>query len=359
MHGTRFSSLVGPRRRRIIGSVSLLVGRWCETKSKAMTCCGCGYPPWDHSFNVWGDACCCLLHQHVGDHLNASYKQQTHSCHHCVAPCFSFTPFLHPAVRVHALTHCPKQVRRKRLKETGPHERKDVFENYPGVFSDPSDVDAMAGMLDKERKDVRDWATKKLRSQMLQRAHALNLEVNGRQVNKHADISKSWEANRSDANAKKMYEILFGDFEGTNVAWSRDWEEEFLKEHGREYVRELTEAEDKKIGCYRTQIAMSKIAQVKNINRNFEWKIQMSVPKEHMGDRSGRRKRGDFYLTNKLKVCSLVHDRGQVQKQNLTIVRLQSVHAGNGKKDVKCRCESTGCSRGHQHGRGERGCFCQ
>jgi hypothetical protein len=61
---------------------------------------------------------------------------------------------------------------------------------------------------------------------------------------------------------------------------------------------------------------MSKIAQVKNINRNFEWKIQMSVPREHMGDRNGRRKRGDFCLTNKLKVHSLVHDLGQLQKKS-------------------------------------------
>jgi hypothetical protein len=325
-----------------------------------MTCYGCGYPPWEHSFNAWGDVCCCLLHQHIGYPFNTNYKQQPHhSRHRYIAPCFSFTPFLHPAIRVHALTHCPKQVRRKRLKETGPHERKDVFENYPGVFSDPSDVDAMAGMLDKERKDVRDWATKKLKYQMLQRAHTLNLEIEGRRVNKYADISKSWEANPSDGNAKKMYEILFGDFEGSNVAWSRDWEELFLTEHGRAYVLEPTDAENKKHGCYRTQITNSKIAQVKNINRNFKWKIQMSVPKEFTGDRTGRRKTGDFFLTNKLKVYSLVHDRGQVRKQNLTIVRLQSLHIGSGKKDVKCRCESTGCIRGHQPGRAGRSYFYQ
>jgi hypothetical protein len=240
--------------------------------------------------------------------MNTNSKQQTHSPHHFVATCFSCAPFLHPAVRVHALTHCPKQVRRKRLKDTGLHEHKDVYENYPGLFILPSDLDAMAGLLDKERKEVRDWVSTKLKSQMLTRAHTLNLEVEGRRVNKYADISKSWESNRSNANAKKMYEILFGDFEGGNVSWSHDWEREFLNEHGREYVQEPTDEENKKIGCYRSQITMSKIAQVKNINRNFTWKIQMSVPKEYKGDRNGRRKKGDFYLTNKTKVTLLVHD---------------------------------------------------
>ena len=136
-------------------------------------------------------------------------------------------------------------------------------------------------------------------------------------MNKHADISKSWEGDRSDAaNAKKMYEIRFGDFEGINVAWSREWEELFLKEHGRECVLEPTNDENKKHGCCRTQITMSKIAQVKNINRNFKWKIQMSVPKEFTGNRNGRCKRGVFFLTNKKKVHSLVHDLGQLQKKN-------------------------------------------
>jgi hypothetical protein len=197
-------------------------------------------------------------------------------------------------------------VRRKRLKDTGFHEHKDVFENYPGLFVLPSDLDAMARLLDKERKDVRAWASTKLKSQMLSRAHTLNLEVDGVRVNKYPDIRKSGEKNQRDANAKKMYEILFGDFEGANVSWSLDWEREFLNEHGREYVKEPTEEEDKKIGCFRTQITMTKIAQVKNINRNFAWKIQMSMPKEYKGDRTGRRKKGDFYLTNKTMVTMLV-----------------------------------------------------
>jgi hypothetical protein len=103
-----------------------------------------------------------------------------------------------------------------------------------------------------------------------------------------------------------MCQILFGDFEGANILWSHDLEQEFLKEHDREHVQEPTDEENKKIGCHRSQISMSKIAQVKNINRNFEWKIQMSVPKECKGDRTGRRKKGDFYLTNKTKVAMLM-----------------------------------------------------
>jgi len=179
------------------------------------------------------------------------------------------------------------------------HGPKDVYENYPGLFQGDGDLKAMAMKLDQERRDVRIWATEKLKLRMLSRAHALNLQVGGLRVNKFMDIGKSWENDNSDANAKKMYEILFGDFEGANVSWSFDWEDEYLMEKNRSYVVEKVKKENERIGCYRAQITMTKLAQVKNINRNLTWKIQMSVPKEYKGERNGRRKKGDFYLTNK------------------------------------------------------------
>jgi hypothetical protein len=267
-----------------------------------MTCYGCGFPPWQHWFNSMGEACCCSLHQQNSHYWTPTLQQQTHSHHHFVAPCFSYAPFLHPAIRVDALNKCPKKVRRQRLKPVKNHEHKDVFENYPGLFTLPSDLDAMAALLDKERKDVREWASKRLKSQMLSRAHTLNLEVEGVRVNKFSDISKSWDKDQRDSNAKKMYEILYGDFEGANVSWSLDWEKEFLAEHGREYIKEANKDDDKKIGCYRSIITGKKIAEVKMITRNWEWKIQMAMPEEYKGVRTGRRKRGDFYVVNKAMV---------------------------------------------------------
>jgi hypothetical protein len=202
-----------------------------------------------------------------------------------------------PPLQKTALSKCPNQVRRHRLRPTGPHTSKEVFENYPGVFSLDADVEAMAKKLDRERKEVREWATKKLKTQMLETAHSLDLQWNGLRVNKFSDIGKSWDENQSDANAKKMYEIMFGGFEGRNSAWSMNWEREFLEKHDRHYLKEATNDGDKKIGCYQKQITISKIGQVKNFNKNFQVKIHMSVP-QGFGDgkRDGRRKKGDFYL---------------------------------------------------------------
>ena len=198
---------------------------------------------------------------------------------------------------LNALNHCPGQVRRQRLRPTGNHTHKDVFENYPGLFSLTSELDAMAKKLDKERKDVREWATVKLKTQMLKTAHSLDLRLNGNRVNKFADIAKSWVQDQSDANAKKMYEILFGGYEGSNAAWSMNWEREFMEQNDRVYRKEPTKDKDRKIGCYQKQITISKIAQVKNFNKNFQVKIQMSVPKGFdTCKRDGRRKKGDFYL---------------------------------------------------------------
>jgi hypothetical protein len=262
-----------------------------------MTCDRCGVPLWNHRLNEQGATDC---YNTGGLAVNTGGHHQIMFSHsECLTTCFPRGPFVHPYWRINALTSCPFQVRRQRLKATGNHEHKDVYENYPGLFNLTSELDAMGEKLDEERKAVRLWAATKLRSQMLGRAHALNLTFDGSRVNKYADISKAWEADQSDANAKKMYEIMFGDFEGSNAAWSQGWEVQYLQEHNREYVKEPSKEEDKKIGCYRAQISMIKIAQVKNINRNFTWKIQMSVPTAYKGGRTGRRKKGDFYLYNK------------------------------------------------------------
>ena len=54
----------------------------------------------------------------------------------------------------------------------------------------------------------------------------------------------------------------------------------FMSVHGRAYVEEANKEDHKKIGCYRAQITMCKIVQVKKININFVWKIHTSVSKE-------------------------------------------------------------------------------
>ena len=53
-----------------------------------------------------------------------------------------------------------------------------------------------------------------------------------------------------------------------------------VEQHDREYMKEATKDRDNMIGGYwQKQITTSKIAQVKNFNKNFQAKIQMSVPK--------------------------------------------------------------------------------
>ena len=120
-----------------------------------------------------------------------------------------------------------------------------------------------------ERNAMREcWATAKLKTQMLKTAHSLDMQWNGNCVSKFPDTAKSWvEHNRCDANAKKMYAIMFRGYEETNSKWSMNWEREFMEKNKREYLKEATEELDKKIGCYQKQITISKIAQSKNSNK--------------------------------------------------------------------------------------------
>jgi len=161
----------------------------------------------------------------------------------------------------------------------------------------------MVEKLDNERAEVRKWATAKLNTQMLKTAHSLGLQFNGSRVSKSSDIAKSWVQDKSEANAKKMYEILFGGFEGRNSKWSTIWEQEYMAEMKYEYVKEATKKLDDQMGCYQKQMTICKIGRVKNINNTFDVKIQMSKPQGYKADkRKGRRKAGDFYLYNTLTV---------------------------------------------------------
>ena len=253
-----------------------------------MTCFCCGLPPWQHWFDrARGVSCCVPLCYRYGLLPLTSNLNRQYIYSHSVKQ------------RLTDLVNCPNQVRRQRLLKTGAHTHKDVYENYPGLFSLKTELDAVAANLDTERKAVRKWATAKLNTKMLRTAHSLDLQWNGHRVSKFSDIAKSWGENKSDANAKKMYEILFGGFEGHNNKWSTNWEREYMVEKKREYLKEPTKELDAKNGCYQKQMRICKIAQVKNFNKGFDVKIQMSVPQGYKADkRNGRRKEGDFYLFN-------------------------------------------------------------
>jgi hypothetical protein len=125
--------------------------------SSAMTCFFCGRPPWQHWCNEHqGTGCyiqhCCFHHNLLPPmYLN---RHTIFSHHPFVKPCFAGDPSLsiihHPSWHENPITKCPNKVRRQRLRPTGVHTHKEVFENYPGLFSRPSELDAMAKTLDKE-----------------------------------------------------------------------------------------------------------------------------------------------------------------------------------------------------------------
>jgi hypothetical protein len=115
----------------------------------------------------------------------------------------------------HNIPPCPTKVSRRLLKDTGEHKREDVLINYGREYqnSDPILMAAMINKLDEERKEVRDWATDEIKMKMLKRACTLNMRYRNERVNKFQDIVASWKETPSPANAKKLYLVLFGDYE--------------------------------------------------------------------------------------------------------------------------------------------------
>jgi hypothetical protein len=273
-----------------------------------MACFRCGRPPWQHWTDYQNRVACfypfkttavCLLPYLWTTPANKNVFGSTQSIHHY---------------------RCPPQVKRRRLKDTRNHTRDDVLMNYGHSYSNLSAgaIKDICSSLDKERQEIRTWATNEIKKRMLETARVCGM-VFGRDkttVLQFNDIYTSWTEDSSDANARKMYQVLYGDYEGKNAHWSKILERKFMETFDRQYIVENDEAENSKIGCYEKQITGSKTTQVKLLNRADAKEkrgksIQMSKPgpdarMSNQGRRnenaSTRRKTGDFYVKNLVTV---------------------------------------------------------
>jgi hypothetical protein len=279
-------------------------GRWiCVQKWKTgfsvgrmitnMACFRCGRPPWQH----WRD---------YQNRIACYYPLKSQD--ECLIPslysCATNQNLLGSILGIHD-TPCPRQVKRRRLKETNNHTNEDVLMNYGHRCANftPMAMQKMCDKLDDERKEIRTWATNEIKKRMLKTAIMCGMEF-GRdkmKVRQFNDIYTSWTDDCSDANARKMYMVLYGNFEGKHAHWSKNMEREYMENMERHYIVENDEGENKRIGCYEKQITGAKTTQVKLLNRTDAKEergksIQMSNPGKKAGEKSTRRKAGDFFV---------------------------------------------------------------
>ncbi len=221
----------------------------------------------------------------------------------------SFTDYYTPQIWIGPVSTTnnvlPPKVHRQRLKLKGSHGRDHVMMNYGFELLGPESIERMKKQLDQESIDVRSWASDQLRTRMLNKALSLNMQYRGQRINKHKDIKSSWKEDPSDENAAKMYEVMFGDYENKNAAWSRTMERQYMESRDIEYLPDaLAVNERTQKGCYEKIITKSKTIQVRLMNRDSARYINMSLPQKMVvtipiADRQKiRRKRGDFYIVD-------------------------------------------------------------
>lgn len=196
----------------------------------------------------------------------------------------------------------PPKVSHQRLKDAGFHGRDDVLTNYSHDTRryDLAFIESTAIKLDKERDDVREWAGKRVKTKMLARAINLNVRHGGgKPVRKFMDIKKSWLDDASEGNARKMYWVMFGDFEkeNGNTSWSKDMERLYMEEKGLEYKEDTVGIKGSR-GCYQRIMSAAKTTQVKMFNKNCKLTIKISRTnvKDEDGGQRFRRKSGDFFV---------------------------------------------------------------
>ena len=176
----------------------------------------------------------------------------------------------------------------------------------------------MCSKLDGERQDIRTWAAQETKKKMLKTAtnQDMRFGIDRTLVRTFKDIYTSWTEDCDDANARKMYMVLYGGFEGSNAAWSKNLEREYMEKRDRECINEDEDRGKQKIGCYEKQITGAKTTQVKLLNRTGcnekrGKSIQMSNPGKEGGNAKARRKKGDFYVKNLTTVSTDTLSWGQ------------------------------------------------
>jgi hypothetical protein len=120
--------------------------------------------------------------------------------------------------------------------------------------------------LNLERKNCLSWAKAALKKRMLKTAIEVKMKLQGKTVKRFNDIGKSWAQDGSVHNARLLFQVLFGNFEGRcNNGWSVELEQEYMNNNNLEYPP-LKETEEEMKGCYERVITHSKGKVVKGIN---------------------------------------------------------------------------------------------
>jgi hypothetical protein len=116
-------------------------------------------------------------------------------------------------------------VNQRCLKDIAEHNREDVLINNGHQYqhSDVAFMGAMINKLDEERQDILSkWATDVIKTRMIDKAIVSNVCCRNERVKKFQDIGASWKEEPTSNNPKKIYLVMFGDYEGINAAWRRD-----------------------------------------------------------------------------------------------------------------------------------------
>jgi hypothetical protein len=176
----------------------------------------------------------------------------------------------------------------------------------------PEQVNEELAKLNLERKNCLSWAKAALKKRMLKTAIEMKMQVQGKTVKRFNDIGKSWAEDGSVLNARLLFQVLFGDFEGrSNHGWSLELEQEYMNNNHLEYLP-LNEKEEEVKGCYERVVTHSKGKVVKGINtkadRTHGRAILITRPRQVQDESKKKdwykRDLGTFFVRDREKVTT-------------------------------------------------------
>ena len=217
----------------------------------------------------------------------------------------------------------PKQNAVVELKKLMPVKNKVNVEHLVTVYGTGLTATQKAGMIgeiNKESLTVVGWGKTQVKQKMMFAMTRVGLKVDGRHAKKFCDIKKSLRDDSSDENVAKIYEILYGDYEGVeNKGWSSVLQEKYMLEQNLEYPVDAKNMRDK--GGIEKCITKAKGDMVEKVwgkggtRLVLSLKGERNLPPEFVAERkkqkamvdkreakANRRNIGEFFLKKKVRL---------------------------------------------------------
>ena len=200
-----------------------------------------------------------------------------------------------------------------------PYRKRVNLDHVVNVYGTGLTATARADMIEEINKEslaAVNWGRTQVKQKMMFEMTRVGLKVGDRNAKLFTDIKDSLQADTSDSNIARIYEICYGDYEGEEAQkWSSSLEDKYMRDMRLEYKYKPNNLRDK--GGIEMCITKAKVDMINKVwskkggtSLVLSLKGETGLPPEMVANRMiekneggkvHRRQKGEFYLKKKVR----------------------------------------------------------